>query len=144
MKRLALVGMSMLTVILFALSPMDAIARNQPRPCATTECSANHVAKQSYQELAALFVIAFGRVKNPVYDNYLFFQVIDLRIIGLFTIDLGVVKFQYHHLNEAWFGFHMHYFGINFRRIILFHPETTFLCGVVTTGYFDTSYSSKS
>ncbi len=64
-------------------------------------------------------------------------------MIGLFTIDMGVINFKYYHLNESWFGFHMYYFGINLERMLLFHPSTVFLCGVITIGYFDPQPSTK-
>jgi hypothetical protein len=131
--------MSIFTVFLFTLNSTQVIAGNQS--CITTECSANHTTKESFQELAAFFVFVIGRVKNPVFDNYLKFQVIDLKIIGLFEVDMGVVNFKCYHLNESWIGFHMYYYGINLERILLFHPETAFLCGIVTAGYFDTSSS---
>ena len=135
MKRLAFVGMSVFIVFLIILSSTPVIAGNQP--LTTTERSVNHPAKKGFQELAAFFVFVTGRVQNPVFDNYLRFQVIDLRIIGVFEVDMGVLNFKCYHLNESWIGFHLNYYGINLKRIILSHPKTVFLCGVVTAGYFD-------
>jgi hypothetical protein len=90
--------------------------------------------------LEVWFAFITGEIKNAYHDNNsIYFQMVNVTIIGFFVVDLGNNEFGSYRLNESWFAKEVTYYGINLIRISfpynLFEVKHVF--GIVTGGYIE-------